>query len=151
MLGSWVKRKIQRAGVRGAREDLESFVESLHGQSNEELGMVVAIAAILRTELQARGHLPDETQLEMSRLVRRFQAQNRFQEALGAMVWLHTLRSLSAPELGFRAFMLTYSTHVCMGQRWPIRRRGLNSRIFLLGEHLPLDAPYFRGAIRYMS
>jgi hypothetical protein len=75
--------------------------------------MVVAIAAILRTELQARGHLPDEmlevasdprqslTQLEMSRLVRRYQAENRFQEALGAMVWLHTLRSLSAPELRF--------------------------------------------------
>lgn len=113
MLVNWLKRKIQRAGVRGAREDLESFVESLRGQSDEELGMVVAIAAIVRTELRSHGHVPDEmlevtndpqqalTQLEMSRLVRRYQAEKRFQEALGAMVWLHTLRSLSTPELRF--------------------------------------------------
>jgi hypothetical protein len=29
MLGDWLKRKIQRAGIKGAREDLEGFVESL--------------------------------------------------------------------------------------------------------------------------
>jgi len=110
MLGTWLKRKIQRAGIKGAREDLEGFVESLRGQSAEELGMVVALAAWIRINLRSAGKLPDEmlsvttdpcqaeVQLRISRLVRTFQAEKQFTDATGALVWLHTLRALSAPE-----------------------------------------------------
>jgi hypothetical protein len=60
MLGSWIKRKAQLAGIKAAREDLERFVESLRGQSDKEVGAVVAMAAVVRVALRQSGLLPDE-------------------------------------------------------------------------------------------
>jgi hypothetical protein len=40
-------------------------------------------------------------QRRISRLVRTFQTENEYIDAAGAMVWLHTLRSLNIPELRF--------------------------------------------------
>ena len=70
--------------------------------------MLVAIAAALRVTLRDAGELPDEllqvtpdprqpgTQLAMANLVRTFSTPAH---AVGAIVWLHTLRALSTPEL----------------------------------------------------
>jgi hypothetical protein len=111
MLANWLRRKIHRAGIKGDREDLESFIESLRGQTAEELSALVALAAVMRMVMRDCGVLPDHmlqittapeqalTQLAVSRLVQRYQAEKRFTEASGAIVWLHTLRALSAPEL----------------------------------------------------
>jgi hypothetical protein len=113
VLLKWLQRRIQLAAIKGGRQDLERFVISLRGQSDEEIGTLVAIAAVIRMRLREAGHLPDEmlqitsvheheqaaTQLHMSRLVRTFQAERQFSDAAGVMVWLHTLRSLSSPEL----------------------------------------------------
>ena len=111
MLGSWIKRKAQLAGIKAAREDLERFVESLRGQSDKEVGAVVAMAAVVRVALRQSGLLPDEllkvtddpqqamVQLAVAKAIRRYQAEKRYEEATGAMVWLHSLRALSTPEV----------------------------------------------------
>jgi|HubBroStandDraft_4_1064222.scaffolds.fasta_scaffold158946_3 hypothetical protein len=111
MLGSWIKRKVQLAGIKGAREDLERFVESLRGQSDKEIGAVVAMAAVVRVALRQSGLLPDEllqvtedpqqsmAQLAVAKAARRYQGEKRYEEANGAMVWLHSLRALSTPEV----------------------------------------------------
>jgi hypothetical protein len=114
MIGNWIKRKIQLAAVKGGTEDLERFVTSLQGQSREELGMLVALATLLRINLRNEGHLPDEAlgigmplgsgteaqvQYKISQFVRLFQKEGQLTDAAGAMVWLHTLRAFSYPEL----------------------------------------------------
>lgn len=114
MLGNWLRRRIQRAGVKGAITDLERFVVGLRRQSPEDIGMLVAVATILRVNLRSEGKLPDEvlrlgtlvpqdkqadTQWYVSRLIRRFQKMKRPSDAAGAMVWLHSLRAYAYPEV----------------------------------------------------
>ena len=111
MLGSWLKRRVQLAAVKSGREDLERFVESLRGQSDFELGMLVAHAAVIRVSLREFGRLSDEAlfvtadpeqaaiQLHVAGMVRTFQADKAFAAAAATLVWLHTLRALSTPEL----------------------------------------------------
>ena len=108
---SWLRRKAQLAIVKGGREDLERFVYSLRGQSGAELGTLLVVAASVRIALRQSGVLPDElvkvtpdpqqaaAQLAVAQLVRRYQSKDRLEEAAGAMVWLHTMRALSIPEL----------------------------------------------------
>ena len=112
MIGNWFKRKIQRAAVKEAREDLESFIFSLKGVSDEELGMVVAGATVIRLQLGRTGSLPeyalalpspdDDTatiQYHLGRLVRELQKTNETAKAAGVMVWLHSMRALTYPEV----------------------------------------------------
>lgn len=58
MIGNWLKRKIQIASVRGAREDLERFNASLRSATDGQIGMVVAIATVIRLRLTVSGRLP---------------------------------------------------------------------------------------------
>ncbi len=112
MIGNWFKRKIQIASVKTATEDLERFLKSLRGTSDEEIGMLVVVATMIRVNLRKGGRLPDDylripargdgsahAPLYLSRLIRTFQKIDQPTDASGAMVWLHTLRSLAFPEL----------------------------------------------------
>jgi len=111
MLSIWFRRRNQVAPVEGAREDLERFVDSLRGMSDEEIGKVVAFAALTRVALRKSGALTDEllqitsakkqttAQLAVALVIQRYQAERRFAEATGATVWLHSLRALRTTEL----------------------------------------------------
>lgn len=114
MIGNWFKRRIQLAAIKGGTEDLQRFVTSLRGQSGEELGMLVALATLLRINLRNEGYLPDEAlgvgmpldpgaeaqvQFKVSQFVRLFQKEGQLTDAAGAMVWLHSLRAFGYPEL----------------------------------------------------
>ena len=114
MFGSWRKRRAQLNAVRDATADLERFVLSLKGQSADELGMLVAIAAVIRMNMRQEGRLPDEAlgvgvplsddqqdaiQANMSRLTREWQKMNQPTDAAGGMVWLHSLRASRYPEV----------------------------------------------------
>jgi hypothetical protein len=113
MLLKWLKRRAELTAVKSSRQDLERFIATLRGQSESEIATLVAVAAVIRMRLREVGHLPDEVlqvtsmheyeqamvQRRISRLVRRFQTDHEYIDAAGAIVWLHTLRSLSRPEL----------------------------------------------------
>ena len=111
-MGNWLKRKIQIASVKAATEDLERFLKSLRGASDEEIGMLVVVATMIRVNLRKKGRLHDEylriptpgdgsgyAPLFLSRLIKTFQKNGQPTDASGAMVWLHTVRSLAFPEL----------------------------------------------------
>jgi hypothetical protein len=113
MFSNWLKRRVEIASVRSATQDLERFVASLRGMSDLELATLVVIATAVRMSLRMNGQAPDEAygltnfppreqatvQLTVSTLVRKFQTTERPAYASGAMVWLHTLRAGSMPEL----------------------------------------------------
>jgi hypothetical protein len=110
MFRSWFRGRLRRAAAKGAREDLKHFVESLRALSDVQVGAAVAAAAVVRVALREKGVLSDDllrvarhpmqvtTQLSLAQLVRRYQAEQKYREATGAMIWLHSLRALSFPE-----------------------------------------------------
>ena len=98
MIGNWLKRKIQISAVKAAQEDLERFISSLQGASNDELGTLIAIATIIRLRLTQSGSLPlyalalptpgdgtERVQLHLANIVREFQKTGQPSDAAGAM------------------------------------------------------------------
>ena len=151
MLGRWLKRRIQLAGVRGGTEDLERFITSLRGQSDEELGMLVGLATLLRINFRAGGFLPDEAigigmplaegeqaqvQYKLSQLARAFQKEGQLTDAAGAMVWLHTLRAFGYPELR----LLGRSMWKELRRGFAYAEEGLDQIEELTGKSIPREA-----------
>jgi hypothetical protein len=113
MLSEWLRRRFEHNAIRSGRVGLERFVASLRSQPENEIAMVVVVAAAIRVKLRDAGHLPDDAlqatsmheyeqatvQQRVSRLVQKFQTDSEYIDAAGAMVWLHTLRCLTTPEL----------------------------------------------------
>lgn len=110
MFRSWFRGRLRRVAAKKAPEDLQQFIESLRALSDVQIGAAVAAAAIVRVALREDGVLSDEllritrgpmqvtTQLSIAQLVRRYQAERRYRDATGALIWLHSLRALSFPE-----------------------------------------------------
>lgn len=116
MLIRWLKRRLQLAAIRGGRADLDRFLASLRGMADDEIASLVAMAAISRIVMRRHNHLPDwslaivpahrqpeqaRIQWKVSGAIRDMQSQGMTPEAAAAMVWLHSLRALTTPELRF--------------------------------------------------
>lgn len=110
----WMKRKTQLAIVNAATSDIERFSRGLQGGSSDEVAQIVAMATLIRVNLEAAGRLPryvldlraqrDQSQanlvqLYLNRLANEFQKMNQPSDAAGTMVWLHSARSLNIPEI----------------------------------------------------
>jgi hypothetical protein len=135
MFRSCFRGRLRRAAAKGARKDLKQFVESLRGLPDVQIGAAVVAAAIVRVALRENGVLSDEllrvtrdpmqvtTQLSIAQLLRRYQAEQRYREATGAMIWLHSLRALSFPE-----------ARALGREMWKELRRGQTHALNLLRE-----------------
>jgi hypothetical protein len=113
MLSEWLRQRFEHDASRSGRVALERFVASLRAQPENEIALVVVVAAAIRVRLRDAGHLPDDVlqasssheyeqatvQQRVARLVRKYQTNSEHIDAAGAMVWVHTLRSLTIPEL----------------------------------------------------
>jgi hypothetical protein len=109
----WLQRRVELRALRNGRTGLEYFVTTLLDEPDEEVALLVAMAAAVRLRLREAGHLPDDVlhidphreyeqatvQLRIARLVRSHQRRSEYLEAAAAMVWVHTLRALAKPEL----------------------------------------------------
>lgn len=116
MLG-WVKKKVMNASTNAMKNDITRFIEGLKGASSEEIGGMLVIATALRMNLIAAGtiplaalnlNIPRDPDLEMEcsmspiRLVKHikeFQSKGHPSDALGGMIWLHSVRALMVPEI----------------------------------------------------
>jgi hypothetical protein len=110
---TWLKRSLELTAIKSNRKDLERFIASLRSQPENEIAALVAVATSFRLRLREAGHLPDEVlqinsaneyeqtivRHRVSRMVRTFHTSSEYLDAAGAMVWLHTLRALTIPEL----------------------------------------------------
>ncbi len=114
MIINWINRRIRMTAVRGATDDFQRFVVSLRGQSDTELGMLVAFATVMRINLAYEGTLTDQflrtdclapsediaaVQFKVSQIFRQFEKEEKLLDAAAIMVWLFTLRACNYPEL----------------------------------------------------
>lgn len=114
MFGSMFGRRDQRrTDVARAADEIQQFLLALKGMSDEELGTVAAMAALVRVSLRQEGVLPDEAlgigaplSETSEATVRGTIAQTalamqkqKHAMASGALVWVHTLRAYHFPEV----------------------------------------------------
>lgn len=112
----WMKRKAELAIVNAATSDIERFIKGLRGASSDEVALIVAMATLLRLNLESFGRLPryaldlrlprdqyqaDMAQLYLNKAVNEFQKMGQPSDATAAMVWLHSARALNIPEVRF--------------------------------------------------
>jgi hypothetical protein len=154
MLRNWFKskRSVSIASVRDATGDLERFLLALKGMSDEEIGTLVAMAAVLRMELREQNLFPDAAlgvgtplpereqgtlQANLSRMVLDLQ-KNNSPNAGAAMVWLHSLRAFRYPEV-----------RLLGRQMWGELERGFPHVLEALGfMERPVGQPLPLGALR---
>lgn len=110
----WVKSKIQKASTDTMRDDLQRFIVSLQGASDDEIATIVCVACVIRLNLSSSPTLPPASldigrmdtsidgsmvSLRLNRLISEFQKNGQLSDATGCMVWLHSVRALQNPEL----------------------------------------------------
>jgi hypothetical protein len=111
---SFRRKREVKADSDGTRKlDLERFLAAMKALSDQEMGMLLAMATVIRMELRRQGLFPDETldiasRLPESRrtavrsamvgLALQYQKQDHPCTA-AAMIWAHSLRAAQFPEL----------------------------------------------------
>jgi hypothetical protein len=114
MLGRLFGRRYKRrTDVARATDEIQPFLLALKGMSDEELGTVAAMVAVVRMSLRQQGALPDEAlgigmpltesqeAVVRGNIVQTALAMQRQKHdmAAGALVWVHTLRAYHFPEV----------------------------------------------------
>ena len=113
----WLKKKIENASTDAMANDLQRFIRSLQGADDKEIATMLVVANIVRLNLLQMGKIPEaaldlsiyrdkdtEMQCDMctigvNSIIKQFQSLNQPSDALGAMIWLHSVRALNVPEL----------------------------------------------------
>ena len=157
MIAKWLKRKLEIKAAKAAREDIERFILGLKGSSDEEMGFVVAQATFIRLRFRADNLLPDaalgvgsplpedqrmQVQNFLAQMVSDFQSEAGGQAAtnaasfsLGTMVWLHSMRAFTYPEI--RLFAREMWQQLERG--FPYASKALDSFESPTGDPLPHD------------
>ncbi len=112
IIGQWIKKKIYLAGYKSGLDDIERFILALRGNSDEEMGTLLAWANLVRLDLIDTGYLSVDilnfevsesehatAQMYLSKWVLQHQKSDSKVYAAGGMVWLHSLRARGYSEL----------------------------------------------------
>lgn len=105
----WLKRRAQMKFARMMIDDIERFNAGLRGISDEEMGAILAQTyhwmGVLENEYNCDLEHPDlfaatrpEAAITVNHMIRQIQKRNQAL-APGLMVWLHSLRASSVPEV----------------------------------------------------
>lgn len=114
MIKGWLLERMRgRALAAGARE-VAQFVEGLAAIGDADMGVLLAVAAVIRVNMETHGVLPEGVftegplpdaealgtyQLSINRLARQFRRMGNATDSAAAMVWSYSLRCLNVPEL----------------------------------------------------
>ena len=97
-----------------AEEEIQQFIDGLRSMSNEDIGIILAVATVVRVNLEDQKHLPmgiyGNSQLpppqvlmnkmmDMAKVARHFDRLGQTTDAVATVVVLNTLRCLNAGEL----------------------------------------------------
>lgn len=112
MLGGWLKRRIQVETYKSQKIDIERYIDGLRGMTDDEAGAALALATVVRLQLEDIGLMPRVTwsehapaseiaviPLKIGSLIRECQKHNKNPQAAALMVWLHSTRTILQPDL----------------------------------------------------
>lgn len=114
MIGGWLSGRMQeRAQAAGAKE-VARFVAGLRGMGDRNLGALLAIATVVRVNMETHGVLPEGLfqrddlapsqelgllQVRLNGVSRQLAKARQGDDATAVMVWSYSLRCLNLPGL----------------------------------------------------
>lgn len=96
--------------VKTMEKEILKYIQAIEGQGSEELGMLLAFAfhiknnMILNHGIDMMDPLLATTtnpgiQLNMNQFIKLSQKNDELQDAAAGMIWLHTIRAITTPEI----------------------------------------------------
>ena len=149
MIKNWIQKKLTQGECKTALKEMEVFLKAIKAKNDHEMGMLVAVATLIRVNLADNGGLPKavlagsgtprefkNSQLYMTNLIREFQKRDQPFDAAGGMVWLHSLKVQNYPELTQR--MLEVWSELKRG--FPLAEEKFKEIAKLTGKKTPKSA-----------
>jgi hypothetical protein len=113
-LRDWLGKALRPDPAASSKSDIGKFIEGLESMTDEDLGVVVAVATVIRVDLEEKGHIPEhlfgDTPLPSSKelnnvqfalhdLVRQFNQANQHTDAVATLAIGYSIRCLNIPEM----------------------------------------------------
>jgi hypothetical protein len=114
MIKEWLRAAVGNRALEKSTREVTGFVEGLEAMTVRDIGVVVAVANVVRVNMENHGVLPEgllwegalpsaeelgEYQLQLNKLARDFARKGLGEDSAAAMVWSYSLRSLNVPYL----------------------------------------------------
>ena len=114
MIFDWFQQTVNNQVRNTSLTEVRAFIDGLHSMTDEDIGVVIAVATVIRVNMEKEGLLPEgifkeptlepsaalgEYQVELNELVRQFNKLGQPTDGVGALVISYSLRCLNAPFL----------------------------------------------------
>ena len=114
MIKEWLRNAIGSRALEKSAQEVAKFVEGMEAMTARDIGVIAAVATVVRVNMENHGVLPEgllwegelpsvedlaEYQLRLNKLARDFARKGLGADSAAAMVWSYSLRSLNVSDL----------------------------------------------------
>ena len=114
MIFNWLKQTFDNQARNTSLREVKAFIDGLRSMTDEDMGVVIAVATVIRVNMEKEGFLPKglfneptltssaalgEYQIELNKLVHEFNKLGQPTDGVGALVISYSLRCLNVPFL----------------------------------------------------
>ena len=114
MIFSWFKHNLAKISRTAGHSEVTGFIDGLRTMNDEDMGIVIAVATVIRVNMEEKGFLPEglftkptlsstsalgRYQMDLKKLVRQFNKMGQPTDGVGALVIFYSLRCLNVPGL----------------------------------------------------
>lgn len=105
---------MQQQALNSGRKEVNRFVDGLRGMTDEDMGIILAVATVIRVNMEKEKYLPEKLfsgdvmptinelgkyQMDLNKLAKQFNKQGQPTDAVGAVVLSLSMRCLNVIEL----------------------------------------------------
>ena len=114
MIFDWLKQIFGKQARNSNLREVTGFIDGLRSMTDEDMGVVIAVATVIRVNMEKEGFLPKglfkeptlpssaalgRYQMDLNKLVRQFNKMGQPTDGVGALVISYSLRCLNVPDL----------------------------------------------------
>ena len=114
MIFDWLKKAFDNKARNSSLREVTGFIDGLRSMTDEDMGVVIAVATVIRVSMEEEGFLPKglfkepkmpsssafgRHQMDLNKLVLQFNKLGQPTDGVGALVISYSLRCLNVPDL----------------------------------------------------
>ena len=114
MIFEWLKQMLDNRARNSSLREIKGFIDGLRSMTDEDMGVVIAVATVIRVNMEKEGFLPKGLfrqralpssaalcgyQMDLNKLVCQFNKLSQPTDGVGALVISYSLRCVNVPDL----------------------------------------------------